>query len=202
MRSALPQRQEKLVTEKSGSLTSHDWCAFAPERKAPTQSEFLLEKTSPGVTWLKRILVGTAVSSGAVLLAGTASLDADDFDAEKAVTVLGQQTSLLWVVIGAMLVIFMQTGFALVEAGFCRAKHAAHVVSTNFAIFGLGFIAFFFVGFPLAFGGFSYAPMGLEAPIGDALLRSGNWVFLWKGGWALSGRGITPALLGFFLYMG
>jgi Amt family ammonium transporter len=165
------------------------------------QSEFLFEKTSPGLTWLKRILVGTAVSSGAVLLAGTASLAADDFDAEKAVTVLGQQTSLLWVVIGAMLVIFMQAGFALVETGFCRAKHAAHVVSTNFAIFGLGFIAFFFVGFPLAFGGFSYAPMGLEAPIGDALLGSGNWVFLWKGGWALSGGGITPALLGFFLYM-
>ena len=43
-------------------------------------------------------------------------------------------------VIGAVLVIFMQAGFALVETGFCRAKHAAHVVSTNFAIFGLGFV--------------------------------------------------------------
>ena len=43
--------------------------------------------------------------------------------------------------------IFMQAGFALVETGFCRAKHAAHVVSTNFAIFGLGFVAFFLVGF-------------------------------------------------------
>ncbi|HEX9259683.1 MAG TPA: hypothetical protein VF855_09120, partial [Acidimicrobiales bacterium] len=69
------------------------------------------------------------------------------------------------------------------------------------AIFGLGFIGFFFVGFPLAFGGFSYAPFGLDKPIGDALLGSGNWVFLFKGGWALSGGGITPALLGFFLYM-
>ncbi len=165
------------------------------------QSEFLIENQSTSRKWLKRVLVGLTVSSGSVLLAGTASLAADDFDAEKAVTVLGQQTSLLWVVIGAMLVIFMQAGFALVETGFCRAKHAAHVISTNFAIFGLGFIAFFFVGFPLAFGGFSYAPMGLEAPIGDALLGSGNWVFLWKGGWALSGGGITPALLGFFLYM-
>ena len=34
----------------------------------------------------------------------------------------------------------MQAGFALVETGFCRAKHAAHVVCTNFAIFGLGFV--------------------------------------------------------------
>ena len=65
--------------------------------------------------------------------------------------------NLLWIVIGAVLVIFMQAGFALVETGFCRAKHAAHVVSTNFAIFGLGFVAFFLVGFPIMFSGFSYA---------------------------------------------
>lgn len=117
------------------------------------------------------------------------------------VTVLGAQISLLWVVIGASLVIFMQAGFALVETGFCRAKHAAHVVSTNFAIFGLGFVAFFFVGFPLAFGGFSYSAMGLDNPVGEALIGSGNWVFAWGGGWALSGPNVTPALLGFFLYM-
>ena len=66
--------------------------------------------------------------------------------------------NMLWVVIGAILVIFMQAGFALVETGFTRAKHAAHVVSTNFAIFGLGFVGFFLIGFPLMFGGgFSYA---------------------------------------------
>ncbi len=41
------------------------------------------------------------------------------------VTALGGQLNMLWVVIGAVLVIFMQAGFALVETGFCRAKHAA-----------------------------------------------------------------------------
>jgi ammonium transporter, Amt family len=117
------------------------------------------------------------------------------------VTVLGTQISLLWIVIGAALVVFMQAGFALVETGLCRAKHAAHVVSTNFAVFGLGFVAFFFVGFPLAFGGFSYSALGLDAPVGEALIGSGNWVFAWGGGWALTGPNITPALLGFFLYM-
>ena len=117
------------------------------------------------------------------------------------VTVLGTQISLLWKVIGSALVVFMQAGFALVETGLCRAKHAAHVVSTNFAVFGLGFVAFFFVGFPLAFGGFSYSALGLDAPVGEALIGSGNWVFAWGGGWALTGPNITPALLGFFLYM-
>jgi Amt family ammonium transporter len=120
---------------------------------------------------------------------------------QSEVQILGTQVNLLWVVIGAAMVIFMQAGFALVETGFCRAKHAAHVVSTNFAIFGLGFIGFFLIGFPLAFGGFSYSAIGLDKPVGDALLGSGNWIFLFKGGWALSGGGITPALLGFFLYM-
>ncbi len=59
-------------------------------------------------------------------------------DVNTAVETTATSLNLLWVVIGAVLVIFMQAGFALVETGFCRAKHAAHVVSTNFAIFGLG----------------------------------------------------------------
>ncbi len=59
---------------------------------------------------------------------------------------VGVSLNLLWVVIGAVLVIFMQAGFALVETGFTRAKHAAHVFSTNFTIFGLGFVGFFLVG--------------------------------------------------------
>ena len=143
------------------------------------------------------------VTAAAVGLTGAALLPTIAFAQEEVdpVTVLGQQISLLWIVIGAVLVIFMQAGFALVETGFTQAKNAAHVVSTNFAIFGLGMVGFFFVGFPLAFGGFSYSAFGLDAPVGEALLGSGNWVFLWQGGWALSGDGITPALLGFFLYM-
>ena len=120
---------------------------------------------------------------------------------QSEVEVLGTQLNLLWVVIGAMLVIFMQAGFALVETGFTRAKHAAHVVSTNFAIFGLGFVAFFLVGFPFAFGGFSFAGIGLTEPVGEPLIGSGNWVFLYQGGWAMSSGTITPALLGLFLYM-
>src|SRR6266581_2200756 len=72
----------------------------------------------------------------------------------------------LWIILGAVLVIFMQAGFALVETGFCRAKHAAHVVSTNFAVFGLGFVGFFLIGFPLMFGGFSFGPMGFTSPVG------------------------------------
>jgi ammonium transporter, Amt family len=162
---------------------------------------YLLEDTVPKRA--RRIITAAAVGlTGAALLPTVAFAQEAD-----PVVVLGQQINLLWIIIGAVLVIFMQAGFALVETGFTQAKNAAHVVSTNFAVFGLGMVGFFFVGFPFAFGGFSYGTaadtwsFGLTEPIGEALIGSGNWVFLWQGGWALSGDGITPALLGFFLYM-
>jgi Amt family ammonium transporter len=110
--------------------------------------------------------------------------------------------NLLWVVIGAVLVIFMQAGFALVETGFCRAKHAAHVVSTNFAIFGLGFVAFFLVGFPFMFGSYSLPLIGYDKPVGDWLIKFGDHLgFLSGGGWGLSGHGYDVAVMAFFLYM-
>ncbi len=126
--------------------------------------------------------------------------------ADKAI----QSGNLVWIVIGAAMVIFMQAGFALVETGFCRAKHAAHVVSTNLAIFFLGFVAFFLVGWSFMFGGYSYLlpgfDYGLSEPAGQALIGSGDWVFLWGGGWAGSWfNGANLAYSGaagaFFLYM-
>jgi Amt family ammonium transporter len=146
---------------------------------------------------LKYIVGGTIGAGLTTLFIGGQAFAAD----EDPVTVLGSQVNLLWVVIGAVLVIFMQAGFALVETGFTQKKNAAHVMSTNFAIFGLGFVGFLFVGFPLAFGGFSFSIFGLNTPM-DAhpLIGSGNWAFLWKG-WAHLGNGASPALLAFFLYM-
>jgi Amt family ammonium transporter len=112
--------------------------------------------------------------------------------------------NLLWVVIGAVLVIFMQAGFALVETGFCRAKHAAHVVSTNFAIFGLGFVGYYLVGYALKFGCFTEPLIGMNTPAGGAhanLIGSENWVFLWKGGFFLQGHAYDVSIMAFFLYM-
>ena len=113
--------------------------------------------------------------------------------------------NLLWIVIGAALVIFMQAGFAMVETGFCRSKHAVHVVSTNFMIFGLGFVGFFFTGYAFMFGGFSYPGyFGFDAVIGSPLIRFGDWVFLWDGPFALKGLGdpaSTASIGAFFLYM-
>src|SRR4051794_32324132 len=140
------------------------------------------------------------------MMAGPAGAAAFDDSAIPKGGQLGIPLNLFFVMIGAVLVIFMQAGFALVETGFTRAKHASHVVSSNFAIFGLGFVGFFLIGFPLMFGGFSYAGyFGMDKAVGEPLIGSGQWVFLWKGGWALTGAGglkesLAP-VAAFFLYM-
>jgi ammonium transporter, Amt family len=59
----------------------------------------------------------------------------------------------LWVVVAAILVMFMQPGFALVEAGFTRAKNTANIVMKNFMDFAAGALMYWAIGFGLAYGG-------------------------------------------------
>ena len=47
--------------------------------------------------------------------------------------ITGQQVNLLWVVLGAILVIFMQAGFALLECGMARTKNAVNVILKTYA---------------------------------------------------------------------
>lgn len=152
-------------------------------------------------TRVPKYLLGAAIGAvAATALIGTTAFAGDEPDP---VAVLSQQTSLLWIVLGAVLVIFMQAGFALVETGFTQKKNAAEVMSTNFAIFGLGFVGFMFIGFPLAFAGFSYSAFGLDVPMnGDGLPAvGGEFTGLFYWGYSHLGNAATPALLGFFLYM-
>lgn len=58
----------------------------------------------------------------------------------------------VWVLIAAFLVFFMQAGFALVEAGFTRAKNAVNILMKNFSDFLIASLAFFAVGYGLMFG--------------------------------------------------
>lgn len=58
----------------------------------------------------------------------------------------------IWVLLAAVLVFFMQAGFAMVETGFTRAKNAGNIVMKNLMDFSLGTIVFWLVGFGLMFG--------------------------------------------------
>jgi Amt family ammonium transporter len=75
-------------------------------------------------------------------------------DAEE-ITTADLQATLdnVYVLLSGVLVIFMQAGFALVEAGLTRAKSVANIMAKNMMDFCFGAIAFFVVGFAIAFGG-------------------------------------------------
>src|ERR687888_2489288 len=58
----------------------------------------------------------------------------------------------VWVVVAAVLVMFMQAGFAFLEAGLTRMKNAAHIAGKNVLSFGVCSLVYWAVGFALAFG--------------------------------------------------
>ena len=60
--------------------------------------------------------------------------------------------NIVWTCIAAFLVFFMQAGFAMVEAGFTRAKNAVNILMKNLMDFSVGTLAFFLIGFGLMFG--------------------------------------------------
>lgn len=69
----------------------------------------------------------------------------------------------VWFLIGAALVFFMQAGFAMVEAGFTRAKNAGNIIMKNLLDFCLGTVAFLLLGYNLLCGvGNKFAGWGLN----------------------------------------
>ena len=58
----------------------------------------------------------------------------------------------VWVLVTAMLVFFMNLGFACVESGFCRAKNAVNILSKNFIVFAVTTLFFWLLGWGIMFG--------------------------------------------------
>ena len=92
--------------------------------------------------------------------------------------------NMIWVLLAAFLVFFMQAGFAMVEAGFTRAKNAGNIIMKNMMDFACGSIIYWAFGFALMFGvtkggligstGFffsgTFEHLGLDIPIAAFLL--------------------------------
>lgn len=122
---------------------------------------------------LQHAVADDAVAVDAVI--ETVAEPADTLEALRA------DTDILWTCIAAFLVFFMQAGFALVETGFARAKNACNIIMKNLMDFGIGTIAFYFVGFGLMFGATKGGWMGMDHFMFDAGSQSPgseNW------GWA------------------
>jgi ammonium transporter, Amt family len=103
---------------------------------------------------------------GVALAAGVAALSASPAWAQEAVELTADEVQVnldnVFVLLCAVLVIFMQAGFALLESGLTRAKNVANIMMKNLMDFCAGAVAFFAVGYAIAFG-------------------EGNDFFGWKG---------------------
>jgi len=101
----------------------------------------------------------SAVGVALLLLGPTSRAMAEGATGETTTTGLAEATEALqnninvvWTLIAAVLVFSMQAGFAMVEAGFTRAKNTVNILMKNLMDFSVGSVAFFLIGFGLMFG--------------------------------------------------
>ena len=71
---------------------------------------------------------------------------------EEIMTFISDNIFGVWFLIGAALVFWMQAGFAMVEAGFTRAKNAGNIIMKNLMDFCIGTVMFILIGFSLLLG--------------------------------------------------
>ncbi len=71
---------------------------------------------------------------------------------EEILSAVNSEVFSVWFLIGAALVFWMQAGFAMVEAGFTRAKNTGNIIMKNLMDFCIGTVVFILIGFSLLLG--------------------------------------------------
>jgi ammonium transporter, Amt family len=99
--------------------------------------------------YLRRMALGLGVGAGALLALPALASAADGPTLEDTVSSLNTT----WVIVAGVLVMFMQAGFAFLEIGFSRGKNAGTGIAKILTNFSIASIAYWAVGFALAFGG-------------------------------------------------
>lgn len=94
---------------------------------------------------------------------------------------LGFAASTIWIILAAILVIFMQVGFAFLEVGMTRMKNVGHTAAKNVLILAIVSILYYLVGFGMAFGDGGNGFIGGSGfvPSVDELLSIGAAPFSW-----------------------
>src|SRR3989344_447050 len=107
------------------------------------------------MSWLRRVR-SISILAAAVCLGATVGAFADPAaDLAAVQTAIGDHKialDTLWVLVTAMLVFFMNLGFALVESGLCQAKNCVNILSKNFIVFAASSLAFWVLGWGVMFG--------------------------------------------------
>ena len=108
--------------------------------------------------------------------------DAPADPATSALEALQNNINIVWTCVAAFLVFFMQAGFAMVEAGFTRAKNAVNIIMKNLMDFSIGTLMFFLIGFGLMFGEtngvFGTTNFGIRSLLGIDGGEHWNYTFL------------------------
>ncbi len=77
---------------------------------------------------------------------------AQDATTAQLLELFQESFDMLWLVLAAALVFFMQAGFAMVETGLTRAKNAGNIIMKNLMDFSVGAMAYWAVGWGLMYG--------------------------------------------------
>ena len=95
---------------------------------------------------LPNIIQETAIDSLKVFTGVTQEqlTKAVDAAVQSTTDAINGDMGMLWMLLSGILVFFMQAGFAMVEAGFTRAKNAVNILMKNLMDFSIGTLAFFF----------------------------------------------------------
>jgi ammonium transporter, Amt family len=109
-----------------------------------------------------------------------------------------------WTLICGFLVMFMQAGFAMVEAGLCRVKNANHTYMMNFFVYGCGLFAYWILGFAIQMGGAAgngnlggLQPLASEHTLS---LFGKTWGVFGQSGMFLSGHSYDVGVMVIFLF--
>ena len=109
-----------------------------------------------------------------------------------------------WTLLCGFLVMFMQAGFAMVEAGLCRVKNSNHTYMMNFFVYGCGLLAYWLIGFAIQMGGAGgnanlggLSPLGVEHPI---TLFGKTWGVFGGSGMFLAGHTYDVGVMVIFLF--
>jgi ammonium transporter, Amt family len=98
---------------------------------------------------MRRIALAAGVPLGVLLVAPAAALAADGPTLDDTISAVNTT----WVIVAGVLVMFMQAGFLFLEVGFSRAKNAGLGVVKILTNYSICALAYWAVGFALAFGG-------------------------------------------------
>jgi len=109
-------------------------------------------RRSQSLVWLATVPLAL-LGLGVFTFSARAEVGLTDLTGSQAASFLADN---LWLFVATILVIFMNAGFAMVEAGMCRQKNAVNILAKNLFVFALAVTAYWFVGYSLMYGGSVY----------------------------------------------